>query len=90
MSQAPDDRTIAAVMRRLLDARGAGKTICPSEVARELVADERRGASAWRDLMPRVRAVAAECVRAGEMTVTQRGEPVAIDHARGPVRIGYA
>jgi len=37
--------------------------------------------------MPRVRAVAWRLARAGEVTITQKGEAVDIDQAQGPVRI---
>lgn len=62
-------------------ARGAGKTICPSEVARAL-------AEEWRDLMPAVRAAGAVLAARGEIVVTQKGTVVDLATARGPVRFG--
>jgi hypothetical protein len=52
---------IEATIFALLDARAPTATICPSDAARALGADE----AAWRALMPEVRQVAAELVRAG-------------------------
>jgi hypothetical protein len=63
--------------------RGAGRTICPSEVARALVGDER-----FRELMSHVREAAAEMADRGEIVVTQKGKAVDIRTARGPVRLG--
>lgn len=74
---------ITRVMRTLIAARGAGRTICPSEVARTLAPE------AWRPLMEAVREVAHEMARAGEVTVTQRGVPLpAEEHWRGAIRLG--
>jgi hypothetical protein len=66
----------------LLDQRAEGRTICPSEAARALGGDE-----AFRPLMPLVRDAARAMVAAGEIDVTQGGEVVDIDAARGPIRL---
>ena len=82
---------IAATIDRLLARRGPGKTICPSEVARQLAADEGVAEpEQWRALMPAVRRVAGERAAAGDLVITQRGEPVDSATARGPVRIARA
>ncbi|OFK06736.1 DUF3253 domain-containing protein [Kocuria rhizophila] len=70
----------AATIRALLRHR-AGKTICPSDVARTL------GGEHWRDLMPQIRDVAGEMAGVGEVTVTQKGETVDPCTARGPIRL---
>ena len=75
---------ISRSIRKLLRERGAGKSICPSEVARDIEPD------AWRDVMAEVRAAASKLVTAGEIVVTQRGEPVDIATARGPIRLARA
>jgi hypothetical protein len=75
------DRIAAAI----LDAaarRGAGRTLCPSEVARALDPDR------WRDLMPAVRDQAARLAAEGLIAVTQGGRPVDVRTARGPIRLG--
>jgi hypothetical protein len=66
----------------LLARRDPGKTICPSEAARALGGDV-----GFRALMPLVRDAARELVSAGEIDVTQRGAPVDLDTARGPIRL---
>lgn len=83
LSAAPDDAVIAEAILRLCAERGVAKTICPSEVARALAADE----AAWRALMPGVRRVAADLAAAGRIAVTQRGLPVDPMSARGAIRL---
>nr|WP_025311944.1 DUF3253 domain-containing protein [Roseibacterium elongatum] len=67
---------MAVELMRLARLRGADKTFCPSEVARELSAD-------WRPLMPKVRRVAAGL----PLIATQRGAAVDPVTARGPIRL---
>jgi hypothetical protein len=71
----PSDKAIAAMLMALADARGQA-TFCPSEAARGLADD-------WRPLMADVRRVAA----ALPLVATQRGAPVDIGSARGPIRL---
>ncbi len=77
----PSAAEIAAEIARQVNERGVGKTICPSEVARALVAD-------WRGLTPEVRSVAGEMAARGEIAVTQKGRVVDAVAARGPIRLG--
>jgi hypothetical protein len=74
------DERIAAAIRTLTRKR-AESSICPSDVARAI------GGESWRARMGDVRRVAAELARRDEIVVTQKGEPVRIEEARGPVRI---
>ena len=78
-----DERIVAAI-RDLLDRRGAGATICPSDVARALASGE----SQWRALMPEVRRVATALADAGSLRVSAHGEDVDALAARGPIRLG--
>jgi ribosomal protein S19E (S16A) len=76
------DATIERAILALLDARGAGKTICPSEAARSL------DAARWRDHMGAVRAVARRLQAAGLVEITQRGRVVPLDEPlRGAIRL---
>ena len=79
-TQLPDSAIEAAVLAAVT-ARGPGRTLCPSEVARGL-------AEEWRPLMGPVRAAAARLAARGLVTVTQRGVAVDALAARGPVRLG--
>lgn len=61
--------------------RGADKTICPSEVARSMFPLN------WRKHMDEVRQVAIGLQHEGKVTITQKGEPVDVNHIKGPIRI---
>jgi len=76
-----DDCEIRAKILELVAVRGAGKSICPSEVARALSPD------AWRPAMPQVRAVAQQLVEEGLICAMQRGQAVAPRDAHGPLRL---
>lgn len=64
--------------------RGPDKSICPSEVAREV------GGETWRSLMPLVREVGADLAQSGAIVVTQKGVPVDPRTAKGPIRFQQA
>jgi hypothetical protein len=66
----------------LLEQRDPGKTICPSDAARALGGDD-----GFRPLMDLVRDAAGELVAAGRIEVTQHGEAVDLDRAKGPIRL---
>jgi hypothetical protein len=67
----------------LLDVRGPEKTICPSEVARALA-----DGGDFRPYMEPVREAADRLARDGRIVVKQKGSPVKIAEARGPIRLG--
>lgn len=71
----------AAATMRALTRKRAESSICPSDVARAI------GGESWRDRMADVRRVAGELAARDEVVVTQKGEPVQIERAKGPVRI---
>lgn len=75
------DATLDAALARLLAERAAGKTVCPSEVARAV------GGDTWRDLMEPARAAARRAVARGEAEITQGGRVVDPSAAKGPIRI---
>jgi hypothetical protein len=80
----PSRSVVAATMRRLLREGRAGKTICPSDVARAIAPGD------FRPLMPLVRQAAGELVAAREIVVLQKGKVVDLDRARGPIRLATA
>ncbi|WP_145136287.1 DUF3253 domain-containing protein [Roseomonas gilardii] len=80
----PDRERIAESIRRLAIRRGAEKSICPSEVAREL------GGESWRGLMRPVRDTAMELARQGEIEVLRKGKPVEPGEVRGVIRLRIA
>lgn len=76
----PSRSEIAQEIARQLSARGPGKSICPSEVARALADD-------WRGVMDEVRAAAGEMMRDGRLRVTQGDADVDPEEASGPIRL---
>lgn len=76
-----DPREIERVILTILAERESGATACPSEVAR------RMSPHSWRDLMEPVRAIAGHLAERGMVQVVQRGEPVDVRTAHGPVRL---
>lgn len=81
------DRALRAQILELLDQRGAGRTICPSEAARAVSRAEDDSEEGWRDLMEPARRAAGRLVEAGEIEVTQRGRVVDLSVAKGPIRL---
>ncbi|MGO1383472.1 MAG: DUF3253 domain-containing protein [Arachnia sp.] len=73
-------RRLASTIRTLLRHRD-GKSICPSDAARVV------GGAHWRDIVPTAREVAHELTQQQVVAVTQKGKPVDVREARGPVRI---
>lgn len=80
MGQGIDEHAIRQALLALAAARGDGRSFCPSEVARAL-------SDTWRPLMPEIRRVAAALQAEGRLMATQRGVPVQIATARGPIRL---
>lgn len=65
----------------LAKKRGKDKTICPSEVARDLSADD------WRRHMKNIRKTAFELRDAGIVLIMQKGREVEGNEVVGPIRI---
>ena len=82
MASAVTREEIAAEMLRLVRLRGAGKSICPSEVARSLAPD------GWRPLLSAVRQVAAELALTGDLAILRKGKIVPPAEMRGVIRLG--
>jgi len=76
------DALLERTILSLLAARAPSSTICPSDAARAVGT-----ADSWRSLMGPARDAARRLVEAGEVVITQGGEVVDLDAARGPVRI---
>ncbi|WP_295530663.1 DUF3253 domain-containing protein [uncultured Pseudacidovorax sp.] len=78
----PTDATVRLAIADLLSQRAAEATVCPSEVARALSAEN------WRPLMPQVRAVAIDMARQGRLEIRQRGTALSPDaELHGPIRL---
>ena len=68
----------------LLAKRGMGKTICPSEVARDLAGPD----GDWRLLMDAVHCAVDTLQARGTVTLSWRGRP--LEQRDGPYRIACA
>ena len=83
-SSGPTGTELEAAILKLLAARAATSTICPSDAARAV------GGEHWRGLMEPVRQAARRLVDAGDVEVTQGGSVVDPGTAKGPIRIRKA
>ncbi|BCX02206.1 MAG: hypothetical protein KatS3mg053_0144 [Candidatus Roseilinea sp.] len=81
MNDAATVGELADLILQLLQARGAGKTLCPSEAARAYAPDD------WRRHMPAARQAALELADAGRIVIMQRGRVVDGRSAKGPIRL---
>ncbi len=73
-------RRIDAALLTLLRSRHAGRSICPSDVARIA------GGPAWRALLPAVRDRAVAMNTTGEIEILRRGELVTSEPTKGVLR----
>ncbi|WP_322788287.1 DUF3253 domain-containing protein [Pseudarthrobacter equi] len=83
-SSGPTGKELETAILKLLAARAATSTICPSDAARAV------GGEHWRGLMEPVRQAARRLVDAGDVEVTQGGSVVDPGTAKGPIRIRKA
>jgi hypothetical protein len=80
-------RSICDLALAMLAARASEATICPSEVARAMVAEGVRPDSEnWRDLMPAVHAAVDLLLGQGIIRLSWRGK--LLSKRGGPYRIG--
>ena len=72
----------------LMNARAAGATVCPSEVARAFVeaSETDSGNPDWRSVMPSVHAEIDKLVAEGVVRLTWKGK--ILSRRNGPYRIG--
>ena len=84
------DDALEAHILDLLAHRDEGKTICVSEAARAAYRDSGSTDEGWRDLMEPARQAARRLVKSGEVVITQGGEVVDPELAKGPIRVRRA
>jgi hypothetical protein len=80
MSDAHGEPTIEATLLRLARERGPSKSICPSEVARDLASD-------WRPLMEAVRRTAVRLAATGRIEILRQGKAIVPAEIRGAIRL---
>jgi hypothetical protein len=79
-SRTGEATAIADEIVRQTTACGAGRSICPSDVARALDAD-------WRRLLAPVRRAAAQLADAGRIDILRKGKPIPPQEMRGVIRL---
>jgi len=84
MTTDPTEQAILA----LLTARGAEKSICPTEAARLLAGHPKD--ESWRGQLSPVRLAARRLAKAGRIEILHKGKPVAPETARGVLRLRLA
>lgn len=78
---------IEAAILALVEARGVGKTICPSEAARALGGPHPDG---WGPLMQPVRQASVRLMRQGRVAILRKGRVVDPDDFKGVYRLALA
>jgi hypothetical protein len=76
------DEQLESMILALLAERPRHATICPSDAARRVFAED-----VWREQMQRTREAALRLVARGLIEITQRGQVVDGATARGPIRL---
>jgi hypothetical protein len=74
-----DSDPLAGEILRLVEQRGPGKSICPSEVARSFAEERRKPTDPpdlWRKYLPAVRQQAKNLARQGRISILRKGKPV--------------
>lgn len=87
MTSPLEDGAIASEILRQTTDRGAGKSICPSEVARALAGGDD---GPWRPVMAPVRRAAVGLARDGRIEILRKGKPVPPEAMRGVIRLRAA
>jgi hypothetical protein len=72
---------ITNALLRIAAERGPEKSLCPTDVARAVSAEN------WRPLLGAVRKVAADLARQGKIEILRKGKPINPDDMRGVIRL---
>jgi len=78
------DDLIENAILTLAEQRGPGKSICPSEAAREAFPED------WQARMRHIRAAAVHLARQGQVVILRKGKPVDPETFKGVYRIAIA
>lgn len=75
------EKAIENTILNMATARGADKSICPSEVARVMFGEN------WRKEMQAVRDTAFDLAEQNRVIVMQKGKRVDRNNLKGPIRV---
>lgn len=81
----PSDDELVEAIEAAVQARGVDKTVCPSEIARDLAGSNEKD---WRRLMKPIRAVAVSLAGKGRIAIRRKGKPVDPENFKGIYRLG--
>jgi hypothetical protein len=84
MPENPTPEDLEATMLALVEKRGVGRTLDPTEVARALGGAHPEG---WGPLMQPVRQVAVRLMKEGRLVILRKGRPVDPDDFKGIYRL---
>jgi hypothetical protein len=84
MAKSSNTEELEAAMLALLNERGPGKTISPTDVA-SAVGGHR--SEEWGPLMQPLRRVAVRLMKEGRIVIVRKGKPVDPDDFRGTYRL---
>lgn len=84
MTDAPKQGALRDEILRMVHERGAGKTVCPSEVARSLAGSDEK---VWRHLMQPIRRAAIGLSDEGLVVIKRKGRPLAPADLKGIYRL---
>lgn len=74
-------RSVEDTIFELLDAKGAGKTVGPEEVAKAVDPES------WRRVLPQVRSTAVGLARQGRLVITRKGKATDPETFKGVYRL---
>lgn len=72
----------------LCNGAGAGRTVCPTDVAQAYAAARGEDSLAWRSYLSQVRASAIRLAEAGRIVIYRKGKPADPHDFRGVYRLG--
>ncbi len=79
----PTDDELISTMLSLLAERGDGKSICPSEVPRQLLGET----GPWRSHLKRTRTIAQSLAKDGRVVILRHGKPIGDGPVKGVIRL---
>lgn len=82
----PVDLELEACILGMLESRARDASLCPSEAARKVSAEN----DDWRTLMEPARRAARRLVASGAVEITQKNRVVDPSTAKGPIRVRRA
>jgi len=84
----PERLPLEETILRLCSARGADKSICPTDAAKAFAEARGEDDLAWRRWLTQVRSTAVGMARQGRLIIYRKGKPADPEDFRGVYRLG--